>query len=379
MKSLIAFGITIVLGFGIWNFISQKNNFNDDVPSYINRDNTTFGYEESPEQIALGKVLFYDKKLSSNNIVSCSSCHKQEFAFSDTSYLSKGHEGGLTGRHSMRLINSRYSFEKKFFWDERAAKLEDQTTKPIQDHIEMGFSNTEGKPGLDSLVRKLQSTSYYPELFKSAFGDEEITESRMQKSIAQFIRTIQSFDSKYDEGRKLAESNRASFPNFSASENRGKALFMLPPNRNGAGCNRCHRAPEFAIGPNVMNNGIIGVAGDSSSTDLNITRAPTLRDLVNPNGFINGSLMHDASKKDIRQVIEHYNSVPDNPKLDRRLKNRGGNLNLTESNIVDLENFLLTLTGNDVYSNEKWASPFTEDDKLDWLQLPSGKSKTILE
>jgi len=92
----------------------------------------------------LGRVLFYDKQLSANGAIACASCHKQEFAFSDTAQQSVGLNGGLTGRHSMRLVNSRFADEVRFFWDERASSLEDQTTQPIQDHVEMGFSGENG-------------------------------------------------------------------------------------------------------------------------------------------------------------------------------------------------------------------------------------------
>src|SRR5690606_26634194 len=157
------------------------------------------------------------------------SCHQQQFAFSDTAKLSIGLNGGLTGRHSMRLINSRFADEVKFFWDERATSLEDQTTRPIQDHIEMGFSGTNGQPDLDSLIRKLNRMDYYNILFEFAFGNDEITEAKMQSALAQFVRSIQSFDSKFDAGRAAAASDNVQFANFTQQENQGKMLFLMPP------------------------------------------------------------------------------------------------------------------------------------------------------
>ena len=120
-------------------------------PAYIGGKDNTGGNNITNAKATLGRVLFYDKNLSFDNSISCGSCHKQQFAFSDTAIASKGVAGGLTARHSMRLINSRYAVETKFFWDERAATLEIQTTKPIQDHAEMGFSGTGGRPGLTNL------------------------------------------------------------------------------------------------------------------------------------------------------------------------------------------------------------------------------------
>ena len=179
--------------------IDLQNLFNYEdqaIPNYITKDNTD-GNPITNEAATLGRVLFYDTQLSSANTISCSSCHIQEFAFGDTSIVSVG-VNGVTGRHSMRLVNSRFSDEAKFFWDERAGTLEAQSTMPIMDHVEMGYSGTNGDPDFNQLIEKLDTVSYYDDLFRLAFGDEEITESRMQIALAQFIRSIQSFDSPYD-------------------------------------------------------------------------------------------------------------------------------------------------------------------------------------
>jgi cytochrome c peroxidase len=261
----------------------------------------------------------------------------------------------------MRLINSRFATETRFFWDERATSLEDQTTRPIQDHIEMGFSGTNGDPAIDSLIRKLEAVDYYQTLFTQLYGSPVITEDKMQRALAQFIRSIQSFDSKFDAGRAQVANDAAPFPNYSADENAGKLLFLNPPNQGGAGCQGCHRAPEFDIDPNSKNNGVIGVAGDSTLTDLTNTRAPSLRDLFNPNGTLNGPLMHTGNFNSIDLVIEHYNQVPQNPNntnLDARVSGPGGNLQLTQQEKDQLVAFLKTLSGNDVYTNVKWSNPF---------------------
>ena len=193
------------------------------IPNYINKDNTA-GNPITNEGATLGRVLFYDVNLSIDNSVACASCHQQEFAFSDGLQASDG-VNGSTGRHSMRLINSRFADEENFFWDERASSLEEQTTMPIQDHTEMGFSGQEGNPGFDGLIEKLAAIDYYQELFLMVYGDAEITEERVQNALAQFIRSIQSFDSKYDEGRAQVNNDNQPFPNFTDQENAGKTLF----------------------------------------------------------------------------------------------------------------------------------------------------------
>ena len=337
-------------------------------PAYINKDNTA-GNPITDKGATLGRVLFYDKNLSIDNTISCGSCHKQEFAFGDNVIASEG-VNGLTGRHSMRLVNSRFSRERRFFWDERAATLENQTSQPIQDHKEMGFSGTLGDPAMSDLLAKLSAIKYYQELFKFVYGDEQITEIRMQNALAQFVRSIQSFDTRYDAGRALAPNDNAPFVNFSALENQGKTLFLAPPQFDpngirtggGAGCQGCHQAPEFDIDPNSRNNGIIATIG-SPNLDLANTRSPSLRDMVNGGGALNSQAMHDASLTSLESIIDHYNVIviaPGNNNLDPKLT-PGGNpqqLQLTQPEKDGLIAFLKTLGGSVVYTDSRWSDPF---------------------
>ena len=340
---------------------------NQDIPMYINRDNTD-GNSITNEQATLGRVLFYDKSLSTDNTISCASCHKQELAFSDDKLKSVG-VNGETGRHSMRLVNARFSAERRFFWDERAATLEAQTTQPIQDHAEMGFSGQNGDPNINDLINKLENLDYYQELFTFVYGDPTITENRIQLALAQFIRSIQSFDSKYDAGTTSVNNLNQPFPNFTPSENRGKMLYTAPPINGpqgridgGFGCQGCHSAPEFSINPNSSNNGVITDL-NSSILDITVTRSPTLRDLFDSNGNLISPLMHNGAFQTIEDVLDHYNNVePDiqNTNLDNRLANngQGQHLNMTTQERDDLIAFLKTLSGQNVYTNEKWSNPF---------------------
>lgn len=340
-------------------------------PNYLNpvKDNTG-GNTITNAKATLGRVLFYDKNLSIDNSVSCGSCHKQEFAFGDTAIQSRGVAGGLTGRHSMRLINARFAVENKFFWNERAATLEAQTTQPIQDHAEMGFSGQTGRPNFAALVTKLQAVNYYKELFQFVYNDATITEPRMQECLSQFIRSIQSFDSKYDVGRATVPNDNVAFANFTAGENAGKNLFLAPPNFDatgnriggGLGCGGCHNAPEFDIDPNSRNNGIIGAIG-STTLDLLNTRAPSLRDLINANGNPNTAMMHTGVFTTIQQVIGHYGNInvaPGNTNLDNRLRpgGVGQKLNVTAQEVINVVAFMRTLTGTNVYVDAKWKNPF---------------------
>jgi cytochrome c peroxidase len=271
----------------------------------------------------------------------------------------------------MRLINTRFATEAKFFWDERAATLEAQVTTPIQDHAEMGFSGQNGRPNLAALLTKLGGIAYYQELFTLAYGSSAITETRLQQALAAFIRSIQSFDSKYDIGRAQVGNDGAPFPNFTTQENLGKQLFLTPPVfdgtgtriSGGAGCQACHQAPEFDIDPNSRNNGVIRPLTQGAGLELAITRSPTLRDAVNATGGSNGAFMHSGVFNSLQNVVAHYNNIPaqaGNNNLDARL-NPGGNLqklNLSGAEINAIVAFLQTMSGKDVYTNEKWGSPF---------------------
>lgn len=342
------------------------------VPAYILRDNTPGAPNPNPITDAgatLGRVLFYDKRLSRNATISCSSCHQQAHAFGDGAVASTG-VAGQTGRHSMRLVNSHFSAERRFFWDERAASLEQQTTQPIQDHVEMGFSGTAGDPAFADLVARLSAIEEYRVLFDFAFGSTTIDETRIRRALAQFVRSIQSFDSKYDVGRAQVANNNDPFPNFTTQENNGKALFATPPNQGGAGCAGCHRPPEFDIDPNSLNNGVVAVI--AGGTDLTNTRSPSLRDLTrpdpaNPNGSPNGPFMHDGSLPDLADVIAHYIAPPDNTNLDPRL--RRPPLNLSPAQRANLVAFLRTLAGSALYTDPKWSDPFDAGGRLGLIVL----------
>ena len=335
---------------------------NQQIPNYISKDNTD-NNQITDEGATLGRVLFYDKNLSSDNTVSCASCHQQSVAFGDGLQASQG-VNGTTGRHSMRLVNARFADEEHFFWDERANTLEIQTTQPIQDHVEMGFSGQDGDESIDDLIVKLQAIPYYQELFTHAFGDETVTEARMQNAMAQFVRSIQSFDSRYDVGRAMVGNDGANFPNLSAEENTGKQLFITRATiangvriGGGLGCGGCHRAPEFDIDPDSRNNGVVAsLSGEG--TDDGVTRSPSLRDIFNANGQLNGGLMHTGDM-DLEAVLDHYNNVTSNRNnVDRRV--RGQQLMMTQQEKDAVVAFIKTLSGSDIYTNEKWSDPFID-------------------
>ncbi|MDC1067607.1 cytochrome c peroxidase [Candidatus Kapabacteria bacterium] len=363
---------SIVENDGIIDLENLPNYEDQDIPLYIRKDNTPNNNMITNIGATLGRVLFYDKNLSVDNTVACASCHNQQDAFADKEIASEG-VAGTTGRHSMRLINSRFSDEENFFWDERASSLEEQTSQPIQDHIEMGFSGSDGDPNLDSLISKLEQLEYYQTLFTEAYGNSTITESRIQNALSQFVRSIISFDSKYDDNRILVANDNLNFPNYTQSENMGRMLFMIPPqfNQNGEhvsggfGCAGCHTPPEFDIDPRSRNNGVI--ESFTEEPDFDVTRSPSLRDIFNNNGELNSPLMHTGISMDAS--LENYNDVSseiNNPNLDNRLRPQGNpqKLNMTEDQKNDIISFLKTLSGNDVYTNPIWSDPFDLNGEL---------------
>jgi cytochrome c peroxidase len=363
---------------GIIDLAALPNYAHQPVPGYILKDNTLVNNPISDVGATLGRVLFYDKRLSRNNTVSCGSCHQQAHGFSDPSIASTG-VAGMTGRHTMRLSNEKFGKESNYFWNERVTFLENQITDPIQNAIEMGFSGTRGDPAFSDLIAKLSATQEYPILFQLAFGSSTIDEPRIQAAVAQFIRSIQSFDSKYDAGRAFAADTKP-FPNFTTGENNGKQLFITAPSQGGAGCAACHRPPEFDIDPNSANNGVITAIG--GGTDLTNTRAPSLRNVARPTGELNGPLMHNGAFTSLAQVIDHYAAIPgDNANLDARLRRPGGGgqtLNLTAQQRLNLEAFLLTLSGNALYTDLRWSDPFRADGTITLTNVPGASPAQTL-
>ncbi len=287
----------------------------------------------------LGRVLFYDKRLSINNSVSCAFCHEQSRGFSDNARLSVGFSGGLTGRHSMGLSNARYYGPNRFFWDERANGLEAQTLQPIQDPVEMGET-------LGNVAIKLANTSFYPDLFNSAFGSPDINSSRIASALAQFIRSMVSYRSKYDQG---VASN---FANFTGQEEQGLGLFTS----RRTNCGACH-ATDLQILDRASNNGLDTVSTDAGAGGGRF-KSPSLRNVA-----VRAPFMHDGRFNSLAEVVSFYNSgVQNNPNLDNRLRVNGQpiRMNLNAQEQQALVAFLNTLTDGAFLSASEFSDPFRE-------------------
>jgi len=304
----------------------------------------------------LGRVLFYDKHLSINDSLACASCHRQELGFGDTARFSLGHDGkSRTTRKAMRLANARYYDGPGFFWDRRAPTIEAQALAVLTDPVEMGF--VPGRGGLDSLERKVGRLPWYPPLFALAFGDPVVSEERVRRALAQFVRSIMSSDSKWDRGYALVYDPRLpdrglsrDLPNFTDEENLGRRIFMRPRAEGGAGCASCHVPPTFSLSAGAMSNGM-----DHGET--RIFRAPSLKNMA-----LAPPYTHEGRLISPFQVAAYYNQfVQPGPALDPRLRGSGDSqldLGLSVQELEALAAFLRTLTDSTLLADPRFSDPF---------------------
>ena len=303
--------------------------------------------------VKLGRMLFYEKLLSSNNQMACASCHNQNTAFSDTNRLSIGVLGLPGGRQAMGVFNMAWN-TNEFFWDGRAHLLRDQSLKPIQDSLEMHET-------LPSVVAKLQSSKMYVDQFRKAFGTETINSELMSKAMEQFMNSIVSNRSKYD-NYLLGKAT------LSVTEERGRFLFFTEynpafPNATGADCQHCHGGSNFE-NDKYMNNGIdedatvtdIGRQKVTSNTfDKAKFKVPSLRNVE-----LTPPYMHDGRFKTLEEVIDHYNLVTSSSTLDGSFQQQlpNGGLKLIVEDKAALAAFLKTLTDYELTSDLRYSSPF---------------------
>ena len=319
------------------------------VQPILGQDNTPANNPVTNAGATLGRVLFYDKRLSLNQTISCSSCHQQAHGFSDPAAFSTGFDGRLTSRNSMGLANARWYQRRAFFWDERSASLEIQVLQPIQNTLEMGMT-------LPALTTRLAAEPFYVNLFNRAFGSTAVTSDRIALALAQFVRSIVSTNTKYDAGFS------SNFANFTAEEALGRRLFL--GQTGNATCATCHGTDNFVPGPTINNNGLEnpyidkGVGGVSGRPqDEGLFKVPSLRNIA-----ITGPYMHDGRFSSLEQVVEFYNSgIVAHPNLSPPLRARNGTplrLNLTVAEKAALVAFLKTLTDTSLGTDSRFADPF---------------------
>ncbi|MBO2012682.1 cytochrome-c peroxidase [Hymenobacter negativus] len=306
------------------------------------------------EGVALGRHLFYEKGLSVNNTIACASCHKQELAFSDGLARAQGVNGTVSPRSAMSLAN--LAWEPKLTWDGAAANLEAQARIPIENPVEMHQTLSAG-------MARLQATSTYPKLFRSAFGSSVITEDKVLKALAQFERTLISGNSRYDQFRR---GNRTALSSY---EQQGLVLFTTHPNGSlrGGNCGDCHSG-DLQTNRTFSNNGL-----DATFTDLGLGlqtgrptdngkfRVPSLRNIA-----LTAPYMHDGRFPTLAAVVDHYNEhvILNSPNIDPLLLNttndpnqRSFTLDLTVDEKAKIVAFLQTLTDTSFTNDPRFSKP----------------------
>lgn len=354
----------------------------------------------SDEVPTLGRVLFYDTRLSLNNSISCASCHKQTLAFSDNAALSRGFENRVTPRNSMAIQNIISDAFTEFilpvdttgnidttividpgvigympgvpvspdfvatptslFWDGRESNLKLMVTRPIMNHIEMGIHD------MDALAQKLNAIPEYKPLFQNAFGEQTVTAERISQGLSAFLLSIRSNQSKFDRAMMFRNNattfdikpsnsftSNAPIVNLSAQEELGRQLFF-----NKFNCNTCHDA-----------NGFANIGLDASPKDMGLMettqaeqhrgqfKIPSLRNVE-----LTGPYMHDGRFKTLEEVIEHYSrGIKNSPNLDNRLKGVDGRplqMNMSAGEVKAIAAFLTTLTDYQMISDPRFSNPF---------------------
>ena len=366
-RNIITVFISVLL-VGILTFSCQKDSTDNNVSTPVQYDNTPyilqFGEFEAPpiapdnpltvEGVKLGRMLFYEKKLSKDGSQSCAGCHRQQHAFSDTATFSIGVEGKEGKRQAMGVFNMAWH-QNEFFWDGRAHLLRDQSLKPIQDPLEMNET-------LENVVAKLEADQAYRDQFIRAFGSDDITSEKMALAMEQFMNSIVSTESKYD--RYLRGEVV-----LSAAEERGRKLFFTEfnpgfPDLSGADCAHCHAGRTFE-NDLYMNNGL---DTDGSLTDKGreeATQDPSDRGRFKVTSLRNIAVtppyMHDGRFKTLEEVGAHYNSgIQPSATVDPVLEYTrvSGGLKLTAQDQADLVSFLKTLTDEILLTNPEYSNPF---------------------
>ena len=277
------------------------------------------------EKAELGRLLYFDKRLSADASVSCASCHDPKFAFTDGAATSTGIKGQKGGRSAPTIINRAYTLAQ--FWDGRAATLEEQAKGPMANPIEMGNTH-------DAIVTNLKNVAGYRPLFEKAFGTAEIDIERVAMAIACFERTVFSGNAPYDKYKRGIKTAMTS------AQVRGMTVFF-----EKAKCDRCHEGANFTL--NMYAN--LGVGADKPDPDVGryaVTKnpahwgqfkTPTLREIEKT-----GPYMHDGSLKTLEDVVEFYDKggIP-NKNLDANMKP----LKLTAQEKKDLVEFMKALSG----------------------------------
>ncbi len=305
----------------------------------------------------LGRVLFYDKKLSSLETMSCATCHNQAMSFAENKPVSDGLTAP-TLRNSMHLNDIAWTNKDHFFWDMSESDLRTMIRLPLTDENEIGAD-------MDDIAEKLGETSYYPQLFTDAFGDSEITEDRIAEALVQFISSMTTFNSRFD------QEAANGFAGFTAQEQLGLDLFS-------ANCNGCHSQgghnvfgdifptgfPVLEIFPFIFNNGLPEDPEDAGAGTWqpgfeNLFKIPTLRNID-----LTAPYMHDGRFETLEEVVNHYSDEVEENEWTMEFFPPGG-FGFTDTEKEALVAFMETLTDESFLTAPRWSDPFGLETSLE--------------
>ena len=347
---------TLIIFLSFLTVLSCKKNVTQDLTPYtlnigaFPKPNLPEDNKLTKEKVKLGKMLFHEKLLSSDNSISCASCHLQEKSFNDDKKFSKGVGGLLGDRNAMSIINMAWN-TNGFFWDGRAELLRDQALGPIENPLEMNES-------LENVIKKLSNEEQYINQFKKAFGDEEINSLNISLAMEQFMFTMISNQSKYD-------AYLAGETALTESEDRGRKLFSQEynpffPSESGADCAHCHGGFNFE-NDKYMNNGL----SSDSEMEADLGRFKVTQNNQDKGKFKVTSLrnialtapyMHDGRFNTLMEVLDHYNEeIKASSTLEPEIENtRVSGLELSQQDKEDIIAFLMTLTDNSLATNPEF-------------------------
>lgn len=339
-------------------------------PTHINNTaffNPTFdpslSIDRANHMSTLGRVIFYDELLSRNATVSCGSCHVQNAGFAHNEVVSEGFNGEVTKRNSLALgtapigLTNSYNGGSAggalagFSWDDRIHSMAEQSEAAITNPLEMGMT-------MADMVTRINSLAYYDILFHKAFGEDKINEETILEAVSQFVNSITTKNSKFDEGLEAAPNMSAemSFANYTAEENLGKQLY-------NSNCASCHSTTHSFTMKAVANNGldmnyedkgkgeVTGVAADNG-----LFKVPFLRNIE-----LSAPYMHDGRFATLEEVVDHYSeSIAPHANLSPELKigSHPKQMNFSENEKVALVAYLETLTDMEMVNDDKFSDPF---------------------
>jgi cytochrome c peroxidase len=285
------------------------------------------------EGVKLGRLLFYDSILSSNNEMSCGTCHIQSKSFTDGNRLAVGTYGDTLGRNTMSLLNLAWASE--FFWDGRVRTLEQLVREPVTNPLEMAQDTIE-------LVTELSTHQYYPTLFEKAFPNEALSMGTISKAIAQFLRTIVSngLNVDYDS----LDSLDYTMEDISEAEIAQEASLRGSFIRFSEMCSPCHTGAVYG-NVHLANNALVDT----------LFKAPTLLNIMHT-----GPYMHDGRFAQLREVLEHYQDHLDSiPRLNPGIELNRMNL-LTPFDLAHADEIFQLFQDTLVLANPAFSDPFVE-------------------